>query len=161
MVNPPVAYAFPLATFHVCVLALAFIAVSYPGLGGIADLNAALGLVAFALLWAVTYDGTRWALADVRIHAIEVAMYRGIGGGARSGALLVLFGVLPALVLASIADPLAALFVLGLYGSIGLLIAAIVGGAIGFVFSLIDWAILTMAGVGDGWDPQREEVNDA
>lgn len=161
MVNRPVAYAFPLATFHVCLLVLAFIALSYPGLGGIAELNAALGLVVFALLWAVTYYGTRWALADVRVHAVDVAMYRGVAGGARSGALLVLFGLLPTLVFASITNPLAALFILAVYGTLGLLIAAIVGGAIGFVFSLIDWVILTIAGLGDGWEPEREEVNDA
>lgn len=157
MVNPPRAYAFPLATFHVCLLVLAFVALSYPGLGSVAGLHTALGLAAFALLWAATYYGTRWALADVRVHAIDVAMRRGIGGGVRSGMLVVAAGLLPVVILGSITDPVAAVFIVAIYGTIGLLVAAAVGGAIGFVFSLVDWVILTAAGLGDGWDPPSEE----
>lgn len=160
MVSPPRAYAFPLATFHVCLLVLAFVALSYPGLAGLAELNALIGFAAFGVLWAASYYGTRWALSDVRVHALDVAMRRGIGGGARSAILIVIGGLLPTAVFASITDPLAALFVVAIYGTIGLLVAAVVGGAIGFIFSLMDWAILRIAGLGDGWDPP-EEVLDA
>ncbi len=160
MVKPPGAYAFQLATFHVCLLVMAFVVVGYPDLGGISELGSLLGLVVFGLLWAASYYGTRWALSDVRIHAIDVAMRRGIGGGARSGALVVLAGLLPTAVFASITNPLAGLFVLGFYGTIGLLVGAIVGGAIGFVFSLIGWVILSLGGLGDDWSP-RKDVPDA
>ena len=44
MVSPPRAYAFPLATFHVCVLVLVFVALAYPYMGGVDELNTALGL---------------------------------------------------------------------------------------------------------------------
>src|SRR5690606_1995902 len=79
-VRPPRAYAFPLATFHVCLLVLVFVVLGYPDLAGIAELNTALGLLVFALLWSVSYYGTAWALRDVRVHAVDVAMRRGIGG---------------------------------------------------------------------------------
>src|SRR5690606_12761327 len=107
-------------------------------------------------LWAVSYDGTTWALHDVRVHAVDVAMRRGIGGGARSGMLLGLAGLLPAVVLGGISRPLMALAFAVIYGAIGMLVAAVVGGAIGFAFSLLDWAILALAGLGDGWRPPRE-----
>ena len=54
MVSPPRAYAFPLATFHVCVLVLVFVALAYPGMGGVDELNTALGLAIFGLLWAAS-----------------------------------------------------------------------------------------------------------
>lgn len=154
-VRPPRAYAFPLATFHVCLLVLTFIVLGYPDLGGIAELNTVIGLLAFAMLWAVSYYGTAWALQDVRVHAVDVAMRRGIGGGARSGMLLVLAGLLPVVVLGSVSSPLMALAFAVIYGTIGMLVAAVVGGAIGFAFSLLDWAILALAGLGDGWRPPR------
>ena len=160
LVNPPRAYAFPLATFHVCLLVLTFIVLSYPDLAGIAELNTLLGLVVFALLWLATYYGTRWALADVHVHSLNVAMRRGIGGGARSGVLVVVVGLIPVALAASFENPLGAVVVVGIYGTIGALVAAVVGGAIGFVFSLVDWMILTVAGLGDGWHPE-EGVSDA
>lgn len=155
MVSPPRVYAFPLATFHVCVLVLVFVALAYPGMGGVDELNTALGLAIFGLLWAASFYGTAWALDDVRIHAIDVAFRRGIGGGARSGVIVALAGVLPAALLGSDGSVAGVLGIALIYGALATLAAALVGGAIGFVFSLLDWAILTIAGLGDGWHPER------
>ena len=127
MVSPPRAYAFPLATFHVCVLALVFVALAYPGMGGVDELNTALGLAIFGLLWAASFYGTAWALDDVRVHAIDVAFRRGIGGGARSGVIVALAGVLPAALLGSDGSVAGALGIALIYGALATLAAALVG----------------------------------
>lgn len=162
-------FAFAMGTFHVAVLALVVALAAYAG-GGLRDieeLHPLAGFALFGLVWLASVAGTHWALAGVHDHAIDVAIRRGIGGGALAGVLV--FLVLLVMVALSAAtsriidgepmtDVLAGVaLVLVLYGVIGGIVAAGVGGAIGFLFSLVDWFVLTAAGIGDGWTP-RDEV---
>lgn len=155
VIRPPRAYAFPLATFHVCVLVLGIVAIGYPDVT-FEGLNAALGLAIFGVLWGASYYGTAWALRDVRVHALGVAVRRGIGGGMRSALIVLVVALLPFVLGAVVFDPLAGLFILAVYGTIGAVVAALVGAVVGLAFSLLDWSILTIAGMDGAWDPPEE-----
>lgn len=169
-------FAFALGTFHAAVLVVAGVLVAYAqgALDGLGDLNTALGLALFALLWTASVAGTWWALRDVQVHSLDVALRRGIGGGIRS-ALIVLAAGLGFFVvavpfgvsrdgegLAGLGNALVTmLFILGFYGTLGAVVASIIGGAIGFVFAVLDWVILAVAGIGNGFDPRNEVARSA
>ncbi len=166
----PRRFAFALGTFHAGTLVVVGVLLAYRngGVESLGDLNTVLGLGLFALLWAASVAGTEWALRDVRVHTLDVALRRGIAGGVRS-ALLVLVVVIVFVVasvpfgltdeggLAGLGNMLVvALYIVGVYGVLGGVVAAVVGGAIGFVFAVIDWLVLCLAGIGDGFDPAEE-----
>ena len=168
MAEGPRRFAFAMGTFHVAVLALVVTLGAYitGDLSDLDELHPLVGLGLFALLWAAGVIGTHWALAGVHDHAIGIAMQLGIGGGAIAGVLVFLVFVVSVAVTAAadrIGDSDAILDVVGgvlavivIYGAIGGLVAAVVGGAVGFLFSLLDWVVLTLAGIGDGWTPRDE-----
>ncbi|MCK9486492.1 MAG: hypothetical protein M0R73_07300 [Dehalococcoidia bacterium] len=168
----PGRFAFALGTFHATALVVAAVLLAHArgGLDALDGLNTMVGLALFALLWAASVAGTHWALRDVHVHALDVALRRGVVGGGISGLIvlgvgLAVFAVLVPFGLVQTEGGLAGLgnvvvtvlFIVGVYGVIGAVVAAVVGGALGFVFALVDWAILGAAGLGNGFDP-RDEV---
>jgi hypothetical protein len=157
-----------MGTFHVAVLAVVATLGAYVAgeLGSLEELHPLVGLALFGVLWVGSVLGTYWALAGVHDHALHIAIQRGIGGGAIAGVfvfLTFLIGVALTVAVGRVVDGdtmtdviAGALFVVAFYGAVGGLVAAIVGGAIGFIFSLVDWVILRLRGIDEGWTPGDE-----
>lgn len=160
----PREFAFALGTFHASALLIVgiLLAFSRGGLGGLERLNTAIGLVAFGVLWAASVYATRWALRGVHTHHLDVALSRGIRGGIIAAWLVVGAGVLGLVSVALIREGLRnpgqigpILFVALFYATAGVLVGAIVGGAIGFLFAIVDWFILQAAGIRTDWSPSE------
>ncbi len=159
-------FGFALGTFHASVLVAVGVMLAYRqgGLSNLEDLSTMVGLGLFALLWWASVYGTRWALSGVHGHSMEVALRRGILGGIRAGLAVVALALgvfalsLPFVMAAGgVLEVLTAgLFIVGFYGVAASLGAVIVGGGLGFLFGLLDWVILALAGIGNGFDPQEE-----
>lgn len=161
MVREPRAYAFPLATFHACVLTVGLAVVRVRTSASLDDTSpaggAVLGFMLFALLWSASYVGTRWALSNISSHSFDTAIQRGLGGGAISGCAAVIGLLVPGTIGGAL-DNGPIYLVSGLiFAVITAPFAAIVGGAVGSVFAVLDWTILTIAGLGDGWHPEELE----
>jgi hypothetical protein len=149
-----------LATFHATVFVLVIVLFSYSGggLGGaLGGLNTFVGLGLFLALWATTYITTSRALMDLDL----IASARDRGGyprralrwGAANGmSFLAILGIVaiatavantrPGQVTSGILLP--ALFI----APIALAISAVVGGAVGAFFGIVDLALFALAGIG-------------
>ncbi len=174
-------FAFAMGTFHVAVLTLGLALVFYaqtdpvetdtlrvPLTNAEAARNSALGFSAFVLLWVASVVGTHYALLGVHDHSLWIAIRQGILGGALAG-VIVLAAITIVVVVVSLGAMLTeGRYALGDFGGLvvyvlligvsGTVVAVLVGGAVGFLFSLIDWFVLNMAGIGDSWSPRDEAI---
>ena len=149
--------AFGFGTFHAVVLTLVLLLPLYltTDLGeALAELNTAAGLAVFAALWATSVYCTRRALlqagSERRDGMPAPLLSNGIVWGGWNGVLffwcLFVAGVLALLVIRIGEDGLgqvAGILVFGITAwGVGTVLSAIVGGAVGFVFALLDMLLL-------------------
>jgi hypothetical protein len=148
-----------LATFHATVFVVAIVLFVYSrgALGaGLSGLNTFVGLGLFVALWGTTYVTTSRALEGLDLigSAGDRAGYarRAFRWGAANGmAFLVILGLVAILTAISTTRPgqvasgilLPALFI----APIALIVSAVVGGAVGAVFGIIDLALFALAGL--------------
>lgn len=151
-----------LATFHasVFVLAIVLFAYSRDALGAaLAGLNTFVGLGLFVALWATTYVTTSRAVEGLDLigSARDRDAYprRTLRWGAANGmAFLAILGLVAILTAVSKTRPdqvasgilLPALFI----APIALVASAVVGGAVGAIFGIIDLGLFAVAGLGTG-----------
>ncbi len=151
-----------LATFHATafVLAIVLFAYSRDALGaGLSGLNTFVGLGLFVALWATTYFTTSRALKGLDLIGSardrDGYVRRTFRWGAANGmSFLVILGIVaigtaiantqPGQVVAGILFP--ALFI----APIALIVSAAVGGAVGALFGVVDLALFSLAGLGEG-----------
>jgi hypothetical protein len=147
--------AFWLGTLHAALLMLVLVLLLHVrgDLGDtLASLNTLVGLALFALLWGVAVYATSRAIEglDLLAPAFDEVVRRGLKWGAMAG--LLLFAPLAGLIVVGLtADALtgrqdAAVFlVVPLYVVPGAILAALAGGATGFLAALVDTLILPLA----------------
>lgn len=126
-------------------------------LGGLLEeLNTALGLGAFALLWSVTcvctYKGLQASgLQFDNLIPVGAVLSNAFTWGARNGMIILYFGLIAGLVAATAitlteGNDIRAVFTVGLlvFG-FGTIVSAGVGAVLGVTFSLLDVALLALA----------------
>jgi len=151
-----------LATFHATafVLAIVLFAYSRGALGaGLSGLNTFVGLGLFVALWATTYFTTSRALRGLDLIGSardrDGYVRRTFRWGAANGmSFLVILGIVaigsaientqPGQVGAGILFP--ALVI----APVALAVSAAVGGAVGALFGIVDLALFSLAGLGEG-----------
>jgi hypothetical protein len=147
-----------LATFHAALFVLVIVFFGYRGggLGGaLGGLNTFAGLGLFVALWATTYVTTSRALKGLDLigsaRARRAYPRRAFRWGAANGmSFLVVLGVVAVLTAVANTRPgqatsgilLPALFI----APIALVVSAVVGGAVGAIFGIIDIVFFAVAG---------------
>ena len=152
--------AWTLGTFHACAVGLTLLLLVYPtgGLGGLlGNLETVTGLLIFIALWATSVWTTRRALAGSDwLSAVPADwprfFYRALRWGGATGILfLAELGaiLLVRTLLAARGDNsvglLGVLGVAAFVGSIGTLVAFVVGGLTGLVLAALDLGALALA----------------
>ena len=149
-----------LATFHAALFVLVIVFFGYRGggLGGaLGGLNTFVGLGLFLVLWATTYLTTSRALMGLDLIASARARRayprRAFRWGAANGmSFLVVLGIVAVLTAVANTRPgqvtsgilLPALFI----APIALVVSAVVGGAVGLFFGIVDLGLFAVAGLG-------------
>ena len=149
-----------LATFHATLFVLVIVLFAYRGggLGGaLGGLNTFAGLGLFVALWATTYLTTSRALKGLDLigSARDRRAYprRAFRWGAANGmSFLAVLGVVALVVAVANTRPgqvgsgilFPALFI----APIALVVSAVVGGAVGLFFGMIDLGLFAVAGLG-------------
>jgi hypothetical protein len=126
--------------------------------GEVSDVNTSIGLTAFAVLWMSSFVGTMRALSQViskrlvpidRLNMIGNGGYGGVFAGLvflAIGACIVIAVVSTAVVLEG--NPLAVfpVIIIGfVIATIGSIVAAVIGGAVGILAGLVDTIMLELA----------------
>lgn len=149
--GPLVAWA--LGAFHAALLVAVLVGLGHAAdaLGELGDLNTAVGLALYLLLWVLSWGVSRRVLAEVppaRVAepgGIRRALAWGVLGGAATGAgflvAIVVVFVAPALLLRG-GEPLSVVLI----ALVGLPVAAVVGAVVGALFALLDVALIRGAG---------------
>jgi hypothetical protein len=150
------ALAFALSSFQVSLLVLLFAFALFQA-GSFGDFDTASGVLIFLWLWLTSFYWTLVAVSNIGVEALQgdplpMMLAEGIKRGAMNGmtffvGLLIGVFVVVSLGLSDIGgDEVLSFLVFGLvYLMVGSIVAAIVGGALGFVFSVVYRILLAFA----------------
>ena len=151
-----------LATFHATafVLAIVLFAYSRDALGaGLSGLNTFVGLGLFVALWATTYFTTSRALRGLDLIGSardrDGYVWRTFRWGAANGmSFLVILGIVAIGTAIANTQPgqvgPGILFPALVIAPIALVVSAAVGGVVGGLFGVVDLALFSLAGLGEG-----------
>lgn len=148
--DPLVAWA--LGAFHAALLVAVLVALGHAAdaLGELGDLNTAVGLALYLVLWVLSWGVGRRVLAEVPASqaaepdGLSRALRWGALGGAATGAGFLLVTVLVAFVPRALIG--GEIVVVAYISLLGAVVAAAVGTVVGGLFALLDVALIRVAG---------------